>query len=188
MDTSTIGSYTCTYSATDSDSNTTVKDREVVVYDPNAPTDTCEQATSSPNAHISAGRAYAGGAYNYRTFANGDDVDIGASYDTWNSVTLYEGDPGLWYASEPTACSGGGGDGGGGEPPACQDWNDTNLNHDNAGRAYYAGGYYATGGDDFRGSVSGVYTWVKETSDGFYEAGQCNLAKGNLRRERARRE
>lgn len=176
VDTSTVGSYTCTYSATDSDSNTTVKDREVVVYDPNAPTETCEQATASPNAHISAGRAYAGGAYNYRTFANGDNVDIGASYDTWNSVTLYEGDPGLWYASVPTACSGGGGggNGGGGEPPVCQDWNDTNLNHDNVGRAYYTGGYYSTGGDDFLGSVSGVYTWVKETSEGFYEAGQCN--------------
>lgn len=174
VDTATVGTYICTYSATDSDTNTSTRDRDVVVYDPNAPTETCEQATASPNAHISAGRAYAGGAYNYRTYATGDDVDIGASYDTWNSVTLYEGDPGLWYATEPAACSGTGGGGGGGETPACQDWNDTNLNHDNAGRAYYAGGYYSTGGDDFLGSVSGVYTWVKETSEGFYEAGQCN--------------
>ncbi|MBU2953724.1 PHB depolymerase family esterase [Marinobacter sp. F3R08] len=175
VDTSTVGSYTCMYSATDSDTNTTTRQRDVLVYDPNAPTETCEQAISSPSAHISAGRAYAGGAYNYRTFASGDDVDIGASYDTWSNVTLYEGDPGLWYSAEPAACSGSGGGGdGGGEPAACQDWNDTNLNHDNAGRAYYAGGYYSTGGNDYLGSVSGIYTWVKETQDGIFEAGQCD--------------
>ncbi|OEY65430.1 PHB depolymerase family esterase [Marinobacter sp. X15-166B] len=170
VDTSATGTYYCVYTATDSDSNTTSKRREVVVYDPGAPGETCAQATSSPYAHIYANRAYAGGAYNYRSFANGDDVDIGASYDTWSSVILYEGEPGLWYSSEPAAC----GSDGGGEPPLCQDWHDTNLNHDTAGRAYYAGGYYSTGGNDYLGAVSGVYTWVNQTADGVFHAGQCN--------------
>lgn len=178
VDTSTAGSYTCTYSATDSDDNTTTKDRAVNVVDPNAPIETCEQATASPNAHISAGRAYAGGSYDLRALTSGDDVDIGGSFDTWSSVTLHEGEPGFWYASKPAACSGSGdgGDGGndGGGEFACQDWNDTNLNHDVAGRAYYAGGYFSTGGDDTLGALSGTYTWVKETSDGFFEAGACN--------------
>jgi len=34
-------------------------------------------------------------------------------------------------------------------------------------------GYYSTGGDDSLGALSGSYTWVKETSSGVYEAGQC---------------
>lgn len=177
VDTSTTGSYTCTYSATDSDGNNTTKNRTVEVVDPNAPIETCEQATASPNAHISAGRGYAGGTSSLRAFANGDDVDIGASFDTWSSVTLHEGEPGLWYASEPAACSGSGGDDGGNDSGgefACQDWSDTNLNHDVAGRAYYAGGYFTTGGDDTLGALSGTYTWVKETSEGFFEAGACN--------------
>ena len=177
VDTSTVGTYTCDYSATDSDSNTTTKSRQVEVYDPNAPTETCEQATASPNAHISANRAYAGGNSNLRAYASGDDIDIGGSFDTWSNVTLYEGDPGLWYTSEPSACSGtgGGGDGGGsGGDVTCQDWNDTHLNHDTAGRAYYSGGYYTTGGNDYLGAVSGTYSWVKETDSGVFEAGQCN--------------
>ena len=99
VDTSTVGTYTCDYSATYSDSNTTTKSRQVEVYDPNAPTETCEQATASPNAHISANRAYAGGNSNLRAYASGDDIDIGGSFDTWSNVTLYDGDPGLWYTS-----------------------------------------------------------------------------------------
>ncbi|MDX1560700.1 MAG: PHB depolymerase family esterase, partial [Marinobacter sp.] len=93
VDTATTGSYTCTYSTTDSDGNTTTKDRTVDVVDPNAPIETCEQATASPNAHISEGRAYAGGSYDLRALTSGDDVDIGGSFDTWSSVTLHEGEP-----------------------------------------------------------------------------------------------
>jgi poly(hydroxyalkanoate) depolymerase family esterase len=174
VDTSTTGSYTCTYSATDSDGNASTRDRAVEVIDPNAPIETCEQATASPSGHISANRAYAGGSYSLRALTSGDDADIGGSFDTWSSVTLHEGEPGLWYASEPAACTGsGGGDGGSGDF-LCQDWNDTNLNHDIAGRAYYAFGYYSTGGDNSLGALSGTYTQVKETSAGFFEAGSCN--------------
>ncbi|WP_166253549.1 PHB depolymerase family esterase [Marinobacter salicampi] len=185
VDTSATGSYSCTYLATDSDTNTTTKDRTVEVVDPNAPIETCEQATASPSGHISADRAYAGGSYTLRALTSGDEIDIGGSFDTWSSVTLHEGEPGLWYASEPAACSAsGGGDNGDGDGDGdgdggsgdftCQNWNDTNLNHDISGRAYYALGYYTTGGDNTLGALSGTYTWVKETSEGFYEAGSCN--------------
>lgn len=174
VDTTAAGSYVCLYTATDSDANTSSRNRTVEVVDPNAPTETCEQASASPNAHITAGRAYAGGTSNLRAYASGDNMDIGASFDTWSSVTLFEGDPGQWSTTEPAACGGTGGGTGGEEPSACQDWNDTNLNHDVAGRAYYSGGYYTTGGADALGAWPGVYTWVKETSEGFFEAGQCN--------------
>jgi len=174
VDTAAVGTYTCAYVAIDSDSNATTKERTVDVFDPAAPIETCEQATASPNGHISAGRAYAEGLYELRALANGDDVDIGGSFDTWSSITLYEGEPGLWYATEPAACTGSGDGGSGGGEFACQDWNDTNLNHDLAGRAYYAGGYFTTGGDDAIGALSGTYSWVKETSAGFYESGQCD--------------
>jgi len=73
VDTSAVGTYSCLYTATDSDTNVTTTERQVEVTDPNAPTETCEQATASPSAHISAGRAYAGGNYSLRALANGDD-------------------------------------------------------------------------------------------------------------------
>ncbi|QSP94769.1 PHB depolymerase family esterase [Marinobacter salinisoli] len=175
VDTTTVGTYSCNYSATDSDGNTTAKDRAVIVYDPNASTATCEEVTAAPYYHVLFDRAYAGGTSNLRAFATGDNVDIGGSFDTWTLVTLYEGDPGLWYTVKPEACGGTGSGGtGGGSEPACQDWNDSNLNHDIANRAYYAAGYYTVGGNDYLGALSGTYAWVKETSEGVFEAGQCN--------------
>ncbi|BEH15535.1 extracellular catalytic domain type 1 short-chain-length polyhydroxyalkanoate depolymerase [Marinobacter shengliensis] len=175
VNTAVAGQYECVYTATDSDNNTTTKKRGVTVVDPNVPSETCAHATTSPSAHITAGRAYAGGTSDLRALTTGDNADIGGSFDTWSSVTLHEGDPGLWFATEPAACSetGGGDDEGGGEF-TCQNWNDTNLNHDLAGRAYYASGYYTVGGDESLGAVSGVYTWVRETSDGFFQAGSCD--------------
>lgn len=179
VDTSAAGTYSCTYTATDSDSNATTKQRQVEVFDPSEPTETCEQETASPSGHISAGRAYKGGNYDLRALSNGDDVDIGGSFDSWSNVVLYEGEPGEWFSEEPSACSGvpdegeGGDDGTGGEPANCQDWNASNLSHSMAGRAYYAGGYYTTGGDDYIGAIPGTYAWVKEASDGIFEAGQC---------------
>jgi poly(hydroxyalkanoate) depolymerase family esterase len=174
VDTSAVGTYACTYSATDSATNETTVTRSVEVYDPNAPIETCQQATASPSGHISAGRAYAGGTSNLRAYANGDDADIGASFDSWSSVVLYEGEPGQWFSQEPSACSGVPDDGNDNDDPvACQDWNASNLSHSMAGRAYYSAGYYTTGGDDSLGPIPGTYTWVKETSAGVFEAGQC---------------
>ncbi|MEX0606288.1 MAG: PHB depolymerase family esterase [Marinobacter sp.] len=176
VDTSQVGSYSCDYAATDSDNNSSNVLRAVNVFDPNQPSEICEIATSSPNAHITSGRAYAGGNYTLRALANGDDVDIGASFDTWSSVVLHEGDVGNWYAQQPAACGGPGSGGGdeGGEDVNCTDWNATNLAHQSAGRAYYAMGYYTTGGADYLGPVSGTTAWVRETDAGFYEAGQCD--------------
>ncbi|WP_210404859.1 hypothetical protein [Hahella sp. CCB-MM4] len=94
-------------------------------------------------------------------------MDIGASFDTWSNVVLYEGVPGSWYSQQPAACAG---SGGGND---CQDWNATNLIHQMAGRAYYAFGYYTLGGNDYIGAFSGTTSWVKESSSGIYEAGQC---------------
>ncbi len=84
-------------------------------------------------------------------------------------MTLTEGEPGQWFAQQPAACRDS-------EPPGefdCQDWYDTNMNHDYAGRAYYYSGYYTEGADDFLGSLSGTYSWVSETAEGYFEAGQC---------------
>lgn len=173
VDTSEEGAYSCIYTATDSDGNVTTAERQVNVVDPNAPTETCEQATASPSAHVNAGRAYAGGNYNLRALASGDNVDIGGSFDSWSSVTLYKGDPGAWFASEPSQCASGGGSGGGGNTFVCQDWNASNLNHNIANRAYYAGGYYTTGGDEYLGAIPGSNAWVKETSEGIFQLGQC---------------
>ena len=88
-------------------------------------------------------------------------------------MPLYEGDPGRWFTSEPVACNGNGGGNGGNDPFICQDWNASNLSHSMAGRAYYAGGYYSTGGDDYLGAIPGGYVWVKESPDGVFEKGQC---------------
>lgn len=165
VNTAAVGSYSCLYSATDSDANTTTLTRSVEVFNPNAPVETCQEVAASPYAHIGAGRAYAGGTSNLRTYTNGDNVDIGGSFDTWSSVRLYEGEPGRWYSQRPAACSTGGGG------FACQNWNATNLNHVMAGRAY--NGYYTVGGNHYLGSLPGVNSWVKETASGYFQAGQC---------------
>ena len=170
VDTGTAGEYYCTYSATDSDDHTSVATRVVNVVDPNAPTETCVEATDSPQGHINNDRANAGGDYNLRALTTGDNADIGFAWDSWSTVTLTEGEPGEWFARQPEACQGT-------EPPSggftCQDWYDSNMNHDYGGRAYYSGGYYTDGGNDYLGGLSGTYSWVSETSEGYFEAGQC---------------
>lgn len=170
VNTVVAGQYSCIYSATDSDDNISTGQRGVEVYDPSEPTETCESVTASPSAHISAARAYTGGNFGLRALANGDDIDIGGSFDSWSSVVLYEGNADNWYAQQPAACSGGSNSG----SFSCQDWNAVSLSHQSAGRAYYASGYYTTGGDDFLSAVAGTTHWVKETSDGFYQSGRCD--------------
>jgi len=172
VNTSVVGEYYCNYTATDSDSNTSAATRTVNVIDPTAPIETCAVQSSSPSAHISAGRAVKGGSFDLRALSNGDNADIGASFDTWSSVTLTEGVPGNWYAQPPAVCNGGS-SGGGGSGFACADWYASNLSHQLAGRAYYSMGYYSTGGNDGLGALSGTYGWVKETASGVFEAGQC---------------
>ncbi|WP_220495672.1 extracellular catalytic domain type 1 short-chain-length polyhydroxyalkanoate depolymerase [Oceanospirillum sediminis] len=169
VNTTAVGDYSCSYSATDSDGNSGYASRTVSVFDPNAPVETCDEQTASPYGHINAGRAYAGGTSNLRALANADNQDIGGSFDSWSSVTLYEGEPGQWYAVKPAACSGSGGGGNTG----CQDWNTTNLSHQVAGRAYYQLGYYTTGGNEYLGALSGSTSWIKEETAGVFQTGQC---------------
>ena len=103
VDTTRAGSYQCTYRATDSAGNTTVATRRVVVDDAGPPP-TCATQTSSPAAHISAGRAVFGGMLNLRALANGDRRDIGFAWNFFLQVTLREGAAGQWYASTPAGC------------------------------------------------------------------------------------
>ncbi len=173
VDTATVGEYYCTYSAEDSAGNSKTVSRAVIVTDPNAPAETCVAVTASPSDHISAGRAIKGGNYDLYALAKSDGVQVGASYDTWSSVTLTEGASGEWFSSEPAAC---GGEATPPPPPAgCTDTYDSNYNHVTAGRAYNDLGYAkTTGGDDNLGlNNTFTNTWVKETSTGFFEMGQC---------------
>ncbi|KAB7623692.1 PHB depolymerase family esterase [Alkalilimnicola sp. S0819] len=177
VDTSTVGEYYCTYTAEDSSGNVASKTRTVIVSDPNAPAESCASVTASPKAHLDASRASKGGNYDLYAITTGDAKSIGYYFDTWSEVTLHEGAAGEWFTAKPAACgggSGGGGSGGGGGGFVCQDWYTTNNNHDWNGRAYYSGGYYTQGGDDSLGGLAGSYTYVKETAQGFFEAGQCN--------------
>lgn len=170
VDTTTAGEYVCQYRAEDSDGHVVVRTRAVLVIDPNGPGAVCTEATASPSAHLSAGRAEAGGSFNLRALSLTDRRDIGASFDSWSSVTLHEGQPGEWYSAEPEACRAPGGE----EPaPTCTEWYDSNLNHQGAGRAYYQYGYYTVGGNDSLGGLSGTYEWVHSTEEGIYHIGQC---------------
>lgn len=173
VDTSAVGEYYCTYTAEDAAGNKKSISRTITVVDPNAPAETCVTAIDSPSGHISASRAVKGGFFDLYALAKSDAAVIGASYDTWSSVTLYEGAPGEWYSSEPAAC-------GGGQPPSpppnsCIDYYDNNYNHVLAGRAYNDLGYAVTvGGKNNLGlNNTFIYSNVKETSSGFFEAGQC---------------
>lgn len=104
VDTSRAGNYACTYRATDSASNTSTATRAVVVEETGPPPPGCAVRTSSPAAHISAGRAVFGGLYNLRALANGDRRDIGFAWDYFSQVTLREGAPGQWFAVTPPGC------------------------------------------------------------------------------------
>ncbi|MCW8127276.1 PHB depolymerase family esterase [Microbulbifer halophilus] len=167
VDTSVAGEYYCTYTAEDSAGNVASATRTVIVIDPNASDTTCAEVTSAPSTHIDKGRALKGGDYDLYALATGDEERIGYYFDTWSDVTLYEGKPGEWFTAQPGECRSGD------DAFSCRDWYDTNGWHENRGRAYYQSGYYTTGGDDGLGSLSGTYTYVKETSEGFYEKGQC---------------
>ncbi|WLD57186.1 PHB depolymerase family esterase [Salinispirillum sp. LH 10-3-1] len=173
------GTYYCTYVATNSEGVTGSAIRQVIVVDPNKPLETCVVESTSPVAHINSGRATAGGNYNLRALSSGDQMDIGFAWDSWSSVTLTEGEPGLWYTQQPEACQTQGGEPVPDPEPdpdpgfTCTQHYNTNLNHNSAGRAYYMMGYFTTGGNESLGGLSGVFTWVSEVSAGYYVAGQC---------------
>lgn len=103
VDHTRVGHYTCTYSATDRDGNTTTASRSVIVVEPGPPPG-CAGISATPAAHITAGRAVMGGWFMLRALATGDRRDIGFAWDYWWPVTVYEGAPGQWLASPPAAC------------------------------------------------------------------------------------
>lgn len=173
VDTGTPGTYGCLYQAINSQGISAEKNRVVSVVDPEAILETCLVANESPVGHINQGRAIAGGNFGLRALATGDQIDIGYAYDSWSTVTLTEGLPGEWFSTAPVVCDNNG------EvtpppPPQCQDWNDSNLNHTNQGRAYYLWGYYTQGGNEYLGALSGTLTWVHQSDGGPYRAGQCS--------------
>ena len=100
VDTSTEGEYTCNYTAVDSDANTVTASRKVIVRE------TCAKAVDSPSAHLAEGRVVTGGFFNLYLFT-ADEVNIGLYFNFWSSVTLTEGEPGLWYSQPPTECNDG---------------------------------------------------------------------------------
>ncbi|QEA37824.1 PHB depolymerase family esterase [Pistricoccus aurantiacus] len=102
VDTSQVGDYACNYTATDSDGNTTTASRTVRVFE--IPAASCDSVSDSPRGHIDAGRAVEGGFFGLRALAKTDRRDIGFAYDMWSEVTLYEGEPGTWYAMKPAIC------------------------------------------------------------------------------------
>ena len=103
VDTSRVGDYTCTYSATDSDGHTVTASRRVTVKR-GTPDQSCAEVNATPAGHILAGRAIAGGSFYLRALATGDGQDIGFAWDFWSSVALHEGSPGEWFAAKPAAC------------------------------------------------------------------------------------
>ena len=100
VDTSRAGRYTCTYRATDSAGNMASASRIVIISDILV----CAMVSDSPANHIAAARAVAGGLFNLRALSNADRQDIGFAWDYWARVTLYEGEPGQWYARMPEGC------------------------------------------------------------------------------------
>ena len=100
VDTSRAGRYTCTYRATDSAGNKASASRIVIISDILV----CAMVSDSPANHIAAARAVAGGLFNLRALSNADRQDIGFAWDYWSRVTLYEGEPGQWYARMPEGC------------------------------------------------------------------------------------
>jgi poly(hydroxyalkanoate) depolymerase family esterase len=104
VDVNRAGSYQCIYRATDRDGHVATATRRVVVVDPSVPPPSCANASAAPSQHIAAARAVFGGLFKLRALANGDRVDIGFAWDSWSRVTLYEGEPGRWFAARPAAC------------------------------------------------------------------------------------
>jgi poly(hydroxyalkanoate) depolymerase family esterase len=106
VDINRAGSYTCTYRATDSAGNTSTATRTVTVSDSGPPGGACKVVSATPGAHIGAGRAVLGGLFNLRALSTGDRRDIGFAWDFYAlRVSLYEGEPGRWFAQRPVGCS-----------------------------------------------------------------------------------
>lgn len=171
VDTTKEGTYTCTYSAQDSDGNLVSSSRTVNVGSALS----CKEESDTPAAHVSAGRA----AYNLwgMIYTTGDDQYLGNIYAT-TKVTLYEKE-GKWYKQKPADCGSGGGS------ESC--WTAILSEHMSDGRAETYGGYVCKtvgGGDQLSISMytceylkqfggNPVYS-IQETSSGeFHNVVSC---------------
>jgi len=65
----------------------------------------CAGETSSPSAHLGAGRGVASGLFGMTVLSTGDKKDIGWSWNWFSSVTLFKGPTGLWFFKKPAGCS-----------------------------------------------------------------------------------
>jgi hypothetical protein len=102
VDPSRAGSYSCTYTATDTAGNATTATRSVLVA-ASGPT-ACIKVDASPLAHVDAGRAVRGGLFGLRALSTGDAVDIGFGWDSWSRSPLHEGAGGRWFVTPPAGC------------------------------------------------------------------------------------
>jgi poly(hydroxyalkanoate) depolymerase family esterase len=65
----------------------------------------CNTVNAAPGAHVSAGRAVAGGLFGLRAISSGDMGDIGFAWDFFfTRVDLHQGAGGRWFVQPPAGC------------------------------------------------------------------------------------
>ncbi len=89
--------YSCTYSVTDSGSNTTTETRDVIV-EPGT-VDTCTQVDSTRAEHVNAGRAYTQTVwFSTYYYATGSDENIPYVWSTTPTpLHQFSNEPGVWH-------------------------------------------------------------------------------------------
>ena len=61
--------------------------------------------SAAPGAHVSSGRATAGGLFGLRAISTGDMRDIGFAWDFFLArVSLYQGAGGRWFTQPAPGC------------------------------------------------------------------------------------
>ncbi|MBT2300727.1 PHB depolymerase family esterase [Variovorax paradoxus] len=72
---------------------------------PPPPPSGCNTVNAAPGAHVSAGRAVAGGLFGLRAISTGDLRDIGFAWDFFfMRVDLHQGAGGRWFVQPPAGC------------------------------------------------------------------------------------
>lgn len=72
---------------------------------PPPPPSGCNTVNAAPGAHVSAGRATAGGLFGLRALSSGDMRDIGFAWDFFfTRVDLHQGAGGRWFVQPPAGC------------------------------------------------------------------------------------
>ena len=72
---------------------------------PPPPPPSCNGVSAAPGAHVSSGRATAGGLFGLRAISSGDMRDIGFAWDFFLArVSLYQGAGGRWFTRPAPGC------------------------------------------------------------------------------------